>query len=113
MRYEPGDIVLVRREYDRFYVYELIDDNSEPFYIGMTAEPARRLSQHLHSSRFPHMRNDVFLRLASLKEPRMRIVATYPSRAEAQIAERALIRKSSGLTVNIAGTSLANGYTPQ
>lgn len=78
-----------------FYVYELIGDDSKPFYVGRTSDPQRRLAQHL-SPTCSHG-NPAHVMLMSQKKPRMRIVGKYSTLSAAASAEKRRIIMTPGL----------------
>lgn len=91
-----------RLDYDTWFVYELIDPRSKAvFYIGKTATPRGRLSQHKSdrtSAAYPRIRE---IRQAG-HEVEMYCIGRFNTEAEAFDYEGYLIRKTPNL-VNRAG----------
>lgn len=84
----------------KFYVYELIGDDGNPFYVGRTSDPQRRLAQHLdpRASNTPAHRM-----LIQQKSPSMRLVAGFNTLDEAVHGERMHIERTPGLVNRPAG----------
>lgn len=83
--------------YDDWYVYELVDPRTnEVFYIGKTATPKRRLSDHWRNPE-----SAAYARLREISEAGeiglMRVIAKFPTEYEALDYEGYLIRKTAGL----------------
>ncbi len=84
----------------RFYVYELIGDDGLPFYVGRSADPQKRLAQHLS----PQYANPpVHKRLVQQKQPWMRLVSGHNTLDEVIHAERLHILATPGLVNRSAG----------
>jgi len=89
-----GDIVTLTPS-GFHYVYALIDDDGNVFYIGITNRPHMRLYQHLN----PKQSNsaDLLWKLHALNEPRMQILSVHSDRDGAIAEERRQIGSRTGL----------------
>lgn len=85
MSHKPGEIITLRS--DRHYVYALIDDEDQVFYVGRTVAPRARLQQHVQCGVAR-----VAERLKQVAEPRMRILAGPVSDIVAREIEHLCIR---------------------
>lgn len=90
----------------RFYVYELIGDDGLPFYVGRSADPQKRLAQHLNP-RYQH--TPVHQRLAAQSKPSMRLVSGHNTLEEVTHAERVHILATPGLVNAVAGKKSQHG----
>ncbi len=93
------------------YVYQLIDPRTDdPFYVGMTRDPTKRLDTHL-SGRCPCTAGAIAKLKGEGVEPSMVIIAKCPSVEYAHKLERMLIRQFREQRIPLCNNRY--GHVPQ
>jgi len=100
MNHQPGEIITLTSQASH-YVYGLLDDDGNIFYVGRTGTPSRRLREHLNCPRSVELRD----KLASVSTPRMQILGGPMSEEVARRVEWICIQ------VGIQCLDLVNGET--
>ena len=85
MSYHPGQTLTLKS--DDHYVYALIDDDEQVFYVGKSAQPFTRLQQHVRYGQ-PRVKD----KIAGCRQPRLRILAGPVPEVVAELIEELCIR---------------------
>lgn len=85
MSYLPGQTIALSSE--DHYVYALIDDDEQAFYVGKSCQPFTRLQQHVRYGQ-PRVKE----KIASCRQPRLRILAGPVPEVVAERIEELCIR---------------------